>query len=1026
MDCPASRKRFVRLISEPFLFASFLLLASRPLLAQGTLTTTDGLRLSLGSTGSISSLQLNGVERRSSAITSGFVYRELPTSVSNTAPNGSFESGSSGHPTSWSWTGGTGGTWTWDTSTASAGTHSMKMYISGTSAKRSPLLSSSQFTVIPNAVYTFSCQVKTSGLSRGLDFYLLEQDTSGNWVQRGLSGKSGTTPWSPLTLTYTSGPKAAKAYFKVEENTGYGTAWIDDVRFTAVFGSRVPVAFGGTVTSSSGVLTQTASTNGLTLSAKFTSVGSAIRVDATLTDTTGTDRPIELGFRLPLSVAGWSWEQNFVTSTPIEDGKRYENLDTVFGQQTHSMYPFATVRNSSAAFSLATPMVAQMNRFSYDTSWGLRVTWDLGLSAAATKTKSKANVTFWIFTEAPKWGLRSTAEKYYALNPGPFTSTATLNGAWELGSSLTSVSGWQDFGWGLDEAENLDFDNANGLLAMHYVDPSGWFRSFPTYAGGSQPPYSVLISALTSDAATGTGTTVDGAPVKTMAQAVINSSPYNESSLYQVTAKPYFWYGSRQQIYPVLPDANIPAPSTWSVLTKYCVDGRVSSAQSTGNHINGIFLDDITSTFGNVENHRRSLWAYSDRPLTFSYTTRRVMQYDGFSTSEFLGSLASYLHGKGLKLMNSMNAGMYTWYASAADIVGGECDVVDPVEKAYVRRTLGYGKRWTNLWVNNKDSTPPSAATVLGILRQALALGYFPGFAGEYWSSSTSYNRDRPLFKKYVPIIRTIVAAGWRPVNYATVSDPAIYVERFDNQTSNVFYLTAQNSSTGSKSFSLTMDGAGLKLSSSTITVQELLAGNSLSVSRSGSNATISDSLAAGETVVYKVTDTGSSTGSTSGSGGGTNTPTTGVPTNGNFESGSGSPTGWTLGTSSTDGSWTWDVSSSGNNSAKLVVPGTSLKHSPILKSATFSLSGGRSHVLSVSMNSQGAGGNYPPTVYVVELDSSGAVLTQHGIPGDFGSSGWDNKSLGFTTSSSCVKAYVYANIYDGYGTVYVDNVNVE
>ena len=69
------------------------------------------------------------------------------------------------------------------------------------------------------------------------------------------------------------------------------------------------------------------------------------------------DRPIELGFRLPLDRPGWTWEQNFVTSTPIVDGKRYENLDTVFGLQTHSMYPFATVKNANAAFSLATPMV---------------------------------------------------------------------------------------------------------------------------------------------------------------------------------------------------------------------------------------------------------------------------------------------------------------------------------------------------------------------------------------------------------------------------------------------------------------------------------------------------------------------------------------------------------------------------------------------------------------------------------------------------------------------------------------------
>jgi hypothetical protein len=121
------------------------------------------------------------------------------------------------------------------------------------------------------------------------------------------------------------------------------------------FGGRVPAAFGGTVSSDSGGITQTASKNGVTLNARFTNAGTAIRVDVTLTDTTGSDRPIELGFRLPLNVAGWSWEQNFVTSLPISTGTKYESLDASFGgTQKKSNYPFATVRNGSAAFTLAT------------------------------------------------------------------------------------------------------------------------------------------------------------------------------------------------------------------------------------------------------------------------------------------------------------------------------------------------------------------------------------------------------------------------------------------------------------------------------------------------------------------------------------------------------------------------------------------------------------------------------------------------------------------------------------------------
>jgi len=298
-------------------------------------------------------------------------------------------------------------------------------------------------------------------------------------------------------------------------------------------------------------------------------------------------------------------------------------------------------------------------------------------------------------------------------------------------------------------------------------------------------------------------------------------------------------------------------------------------------------------------------------------------------------------------------------------------------------------------------------------------LGYFPGFNGVYWSDSTAYERDRPLFKQYMPLIRKIVAAGWKPIPYATPSDPAIYVERFDNQTSNTFYLTAQNSSTTTtKTFQMTVDGASLQIGSGAITVNELVGNSALSATRSGSNILFSDTLAAGETAVYQITETGGSP----------------PPQNGSFETGLTSPTGWTLGTSVSSGSWAWDstTAASGTRSVKLTVSGTANQYSPILESSSFPLGGTQAHTLSAWVKSSGVGGTYPPEVYVVELDGTGSVLKnstgavlQHAISAARGTAGWTQKSVVFTTDPRCVKAYVYANIYKGYGTVWVDAVQI-
>ena len=121
-------------------------------------------------------------------------------------------------------------------------------------------------------------------------------------MQPHVSSPTGTTGWT-MKLKFTTGANAVKAYLKAQVYSGYGTAWVDDVQMSDVFGGRVPVAFGGTVTSDSGGMTQTASVSGLNLNARYTSVGTAIRVDATLDGHDGAgpaDRGVVTGCR-------WMW-----------------------------------------------------------------------------------------------------------------------------------------------------------------------------------------------------------------------------------------------------------------------------------------------------------------------------------------------------------------------------------------------------------------------------------------------------------------------------------------------------------------------------------------------------------------------------------------------------------------------------------------------------------------------------------------------------------------------------------------------
>jgi hypothetical protein len=100
--------------------------------------------------------------------------------------------------------------------------------------------------------------------------------------------------------------------------------------------------------------------------------------------------------------------------------------------------------------------------------------------------------------------------------------------------------------------------------------------------------------------------------------------------------------------------------------------------------------------------------------------------------------------------------------------------------------------------------------------------------------------------------------------------------------------------------------------------------------------------------------------------------------------------------------------------------------------SAPFALAGSTSHTFSAWTKSSGIGGTNEPTIWVVETDSAGNVLTdsdgsalQHSITANAGTSGWVLKSETFTTDPRCARAYVYANIYKGHGTVWIDDVSV-
>jgi hypothetical protein len=115
-------------------------------------------------------------------------------------------------------------------------------------------------------------------------------------------------------------------------------------------------------------------------------------------------------------------------------------------------------------------------------------------------------------------------------------------------------------------------------------------------------------------------------------------------------------------------------------------------------------------------------------------------------------------------------------------------------EELLYRRALCRGKPYCFLM--NTEFTRLSHERVEKYMQRCLAYGMFPGFfsanaaTGPYFERPEVFERDRTLFRKFVPLCKLVAEAGWEPVTRARASEETIHVERFGEN-----YLTVFNDS---------------------------------------------------------------------------------------------------------------------------------------------------------------------------------------------------------------------------------------
>jgi hypothetical protein len=217
--------------------------------------------------------------------------------------------------------------------------------------------------------------------------------------------------------------------------------------------------------------------------------------------------------------------------------------------------------------------------------------------------------------------------------------------------------------------------------------------------------------------------------------------------------------------------------------------------------LDGEYIDSSEGYVTDELDFRRDHFAAARTALTFSLKDHRPAIFRGLIVFEYARAMAEDVHGMGKLMMANSTPIRLCWLAPLLDVMGTETDwnpggtwrPMSDGELLY-RRALCKGKPYCFLM--NTQFERFSHELVEKYMKRCLAYGMFPGFfshnasQGHYFTRPELYERDRDLFKKYVPLCKLVAEAGWEPITRAHSSHPNVHVERFGDR-----YLTVFNDS---------------------------------------------------------------------------------------------------------------------------------------------------------------------------------------------------------------------------------------
>lgn len=527
--------------------------------------------------------------------------------------------------------------------------------------------------------------------------------------------------------------------------------------------------------------------------------GDAAFFDVTLEDTSGKDRAVTLIYAVPLPAADRQWLGDPRHGTPVVEGREYlETARFAAGVNGRlSRYPFGAVAGPDEGLALGIDM-AHPAFFRVGYNGGTRelfLAYDIGL----TPEKPFAHLRFCRFRFDKTWGFRGALARFYELIPEQFACRIERQGLWMPFAKISDVNDWQDFGFRFKEGNNeTAWDDQHDMLTFRYTEPMTWWMSMKE----GMP--------RTLDAALAEARRLAEERKDPQAQALFTSGFHDETGQFAARLLDTPWCNGAvwsMNSMPGIAGAVTDFKNKWNPDLRQKLYG--SSRDAT---LDGEYIDSSEGYVTDELDFRRDHFAAAKTPLTFSLDGRKPAILRGLIAFEYIEAIARDVHAMDRFMMANSTPHNLCWLAPLLDVLGTETDwnpggswrPMSDSELLY-RRLLCKGKPYCFLM--NTAFEEFSHSHVEKYMKRCLAYGMFPGFfshnasQGHYFTRPELYERDRDLFKKYVPLCQRVAEAGWEPIPLARSDNAGVYVERYGDR-----YLTVFNDTDRPQRLSITVE----------------------------------------------------------------------------------------------------------------------------------------------------------------------------------------------------------------------------